>query len=261
MKKKISVGKWSGHGVKHIGCQRNLNEDNFFLSSDLRVAAVVDGWGTSTDGVLLSELAISSIASRWETDFDIVFGDSECVSNWILATMNQIHQIILDHKKSESIAGVAIVLIARSEENRIEVGSVGNARAYLVSGKQCTWLTPDDLGFDQLSIDGITADQKEWLLKYISNPYKSWIPNLLGVKDDFRYDVTSVRLTSGDRVVLISDGVDNTMGDDEIFELSLSQTNLPISDLCENLLLEVLEKESPDNISIVGLEFESSFSE
>lgn len=53
--------KWRAAARTDAGCQRQRNEDNYWMSPDQRVFAVADGMGGAVGGSRASKLAVEAI--------------------------------------------------------------------------------------------------------------------------------------------------------------------------------------------------------
>ena len=75
--------KWRAAARTDAGCQRQRNEDNFYVSPDNRVFAVADGMGGAVGGAKASKLAMEAVEQQWK-DCPPPAKDKEAITKWVL---------------------------------------------------------------------------------------------------------------------------------------------------------------------------------
>jgi protein phosphatase len=246
-----------------VGTLRRNNED-YFLIADLArpvttthgndivgdmlapepVLVVADGMGGAEGGevasgmaatVIWSQLAQASHARRLRTPGGLrrTLLEAFRVAN---------ERIRACAAKSPELVGMgttATVAIVDAADGTVEIGHVGDSRAYRIRGSAVEQLTEDhsvlqyliDSGADG-AVDAAAA-QAHALLR------------ALGPEADIEVDVICVPLRHGDIVVLCSDGVWSAVGDDEIAAVVSAGRDLRAA--CETLLALANERGGRDN--------------
>ncbi len=74
--------KWQAAARTDAGCQRQRNEDNYWMSPDHRVFAVADGMGGAVGGSRASKLAVEAIEKLWQDAPLTIFTEDE-IKKWL----------------------------------------------------------------------------------------------------------------------------------------------------------------------------------
>ena len=126
--------------------------------------------------------------------------------------------------------------------HRAEIINVGDSRAYLIRGKALEQITRDHSVVAELVERGeITPEQA------LHHPNRNLITRAVGVEQTVESDLFSLRLRRGDRLLLCSDGLSNTLSEEEL--LSLSGSARSAKKACQALVNRALDKGARDNVS------------
>lgn len=201
-------------GVTDVGRVRKLNEDAYRISADGRFFVVADGMGGHAAGEVASELAVSILddfvqgALRREGDPP----DAE-VASLLLRAVDAAHE----HVRREAAAregcmgmGTTIVM-GLVLGDRLHTCHVGDARCYVKGAAGLTVLTRDHSMVGQLVQAG-TLDPGD----VRAHPRRNELLQALGLPMQLEPDVNACDLAARDRVLLCSDGLWESLEDDEI---------------------------------------------
>lgn len=230
------------------GCQRTSNRDAYFKSPDLCVFAVADGWGPSLGG----QLAVEAVEQLWESSYPGKSDDA--VVEWLTATVNAVNQLLIARGAEKYDKMTTIIVAARSVNDTLQIAHVGDSRAYLVRGDGTTQLTIDHSpGYEMVRAGRITEKQlAQHPLK--KDAFMSYPPRVIGLHEEIKIDSISVKLLSGDWIVLCTDGLSENLDDRQI-TAAANQSRSP-EDLCQRLVKLALDAGGADNITVVALGLE-----
>ena len=123
-----------------------------------------------------------------------------------------------------------------------EIINVGDSRAYLIRGQKLTQLTRDHSVVAELVERGeLTPEQA------LHHPNRNLITRAVGVEDAVESDFFSLHLRRGDRLLLCSDGLSNTLSEEEL--ITLAHAGRSASKACHALVDRALDKGARDNVS------------
>lgn len=242
--------KWRAAARTDAGCQRQRNEDNYYVSPDNRVFAVADGMGGAVGGAKASKLAVEAIEKRWK-DVPPPTGDRESIQKWLLETVTMANQSVWHEAEEDSTVrgmGTTVVVAVQSEDNYLEIAHVGDSRAYLLRDGKPTLLTNDHSVVQEMVRAGRLTEEQARI-----NPYKNLITRCLGHEEKVEVDQTPVELKRGDWIVLCSDGLPTVLRDEQICDV-VAGVHEP-DGVCEELVKLTLDGGAPDNVTVVVVNY------
>jgi PPM family protein phosphatase len=235
-------------GCSQRGTSRENNEDCIHISPDLELLIVADGVGGSRAGELASSTAIREVieqASHWPVD-----GDNNMFRQLIDQSLHRASRVIselIDIDEEFWGAGTTMTMAFRLD-NHLFIANVGDSRAYRLRDGKLQQLTVDDSWVEILVRAGsITREEAR------SHPQRNVIMTSLGGKDfdEQSVEVGIMSLRPGDRFLISSDGVHDTLGDEELAELLGSDD--PVDVVVTQLTDRAVQAGSSDDVSVVVL--------
>ena len=224
-----------GHG-KHIGNVREFNEDSYACDPELGLWVVADGMGGHECGDIASQIAVDFIIEQVRQGHELQ------------DAIGQAHKIIhLAAEQNLGMPGMGTTVVAiRLQENRFEVGWVGDSRAYLISKGSLYQITRDH-SFVQQMIDAGELSH----LEARSHPYRNVITQALGASD---IQEVSVGYVDGifyrdHQILLCSDGLTSEVGEIEIREALIG--DLTEQQKVDVLIQSALDNGGADNVTVV----------
>ncbi len=242
--------KWRAAARTDAGCQRQRNEDNYYVSPDNRVFAVADGMGGAVGGAKASKLAVEAIEKRWK-EMPPPSSDRESIQKWLLETVTLANQSVWHEAEEDSTVrgmGTTVVVAVQGDDNYLEIAHVGDSRAYLLRDGKPTLLTNDHSVVQEMVRAGRLTEEQARI-----NPYKNLITRCLGHEEKVEVDQTPVELKRGDWIVLCSDGLPTVLRDEQICDV-VSTTHEP-DGVCEELVKLTLDGGAPDNVTVVVVNY------
>ncbi len=205
-------------GTKHIE-----NQDGFFIHEEYGKPCIyiaADGMGGHAAGDVAAKTAISIISKKLN-----VFS-AEAITDAI----EEANASILEKSKSNPELegmGTTIVLCMRLN-NKVIIAHIGDSRAYIIENGIVKYVTKDHSYVQQLvDVGEISAQEAK------THPMKNIITNAVGVQDNVDVDITELEVNKNCIITLCSDGVSNVMTDEQLAEISESQSDNPAKMLCE----------------------------
>jgi PPM family protein phosphatase len=242
--------RWRVAAVTDPGCQRQKNEDNFYVSPDERVFAVADGMGGALGGARASKLTVEAIENLWK-DRPPHGSDKEAIKDWLVEAVSLANRSVFSVAEQDSSVrgmGTTVVVAVQSEDDYMQIAHVGDSRAYLIRGGKPVLLTQDHSVVQEMVRAGRLTEEQARI-----NPYKNLITRCLGHDDKVEIDQTPVELKPNDWIVLCTDGLPTVLRDEQIGEVveNLAEPQKA----CEELVKQTIDGGAPDNVTVVAVHY------
>ncbi|HTE87292.1 MAG TPA: PAS domain-containing protein [Dehalococcoidia bacterium] len=199
--------------ISERGQRRETNEDAVYcepagsqrVQDDGWLCAVADGMGGAAVGEVASKLAVETLVSSYYASLG---GSGD-----LAAAMGRANGVIYETaQQNPRYGGMGTTLTAALiRDGRLTVAHVGDTRTYLVRDWGIRQLTSDHTWVAELVRAGALDPNHRKSL-----PISSVLTRTLGRDASTEVDLVEVELMPGDRVVLCSDGLSNTVDDWEI---------------------------------------------
>lgn len=251
--------KVTAAGGTDIGKVRRHNEDAILLRPDLSLFILADGAGGHNAGNVASALATTAIANFFEaTGHATHAGEAEepdldafglpIAARRLAAALQKANDDILDiAKTSNKLRGMGTTAVAVScleRSGMIHVAHVGDSRCYRWRDGVLELLTHDhSLLNDALEMKPNIDDAA--LAKLPQNV----VTRALGMEPNVRVSVRSFRMLAGDKYLLCSDGLSDTVDEDTMGDV-LAVDRSP-DELVRGLIDKALDQGARDNIAAV----------
>ena len=237
-------------GKTDVGLVRQDNQDDYRagqLPGDAAWALVCDGMGGARGGREASQSACNVIERCFQEQYasKCLPGEEETFLKKTLLSANRF--VFQKSIREESLAGMgttAVCALVRS--GKAYLCHAGDSRAYLFRDGSLAQLTHDHSYVQELVDCGtITEEEAE------HHPQKNIITRALGV--DYRLDpeFTSLAVQPGDILLLCSDGLVNTVTDQEIM-FEILHNGQP-EDCLQRLMAISKQRGAPDNVTAILL--------
>lgn len=229
------------YSLSHRGAVREVNEDYYAedLSSGLWVIA--DGVGGNGNGQIASRLAVETIESSIKQGQPLLDSISRADDAIINAVEN-----------NPDLQGMATtVVVCRFDAGHFELSWVGDSRAYVINADGMMRLSTDHNRAAELQDAGEIADSdvaqhpgQHELTQALGQMTLESLPRYLG------------ELHDGDTLLLCTDGLSGPLNDQELFDVT--QQALPLAEIGDLLLSNVLARGAPDNVTFSLIRFEEA---
>lgn len=242
--------KWRAAARTDAGCQRQRNEDNYYVSPDNRVFAVADGMGGAVGGARASKLAMEAVEKQWQ-EAAPPSTDKEAIKVWLTKTVNEANSAVWNSaEEDQSVRGMGttIVVAVQSEDNYMQIAHVGDSRAYLYREGKIKLLTNDHSVVQEMVRAGRLTEEQARI-----NPYKNLITRCLGHEERVEIDHTPLEMKPMDWIVLCSDGLPTVLRDEQIGDVL--GAGVEPDGVCEELVKQTIDGNAPDNVTVVVVKY------
>ncbi len=219
------------------GLVRDHNEDAFW--ADKNIFVVCDGMGGHQAGEVASSLAIEVFKSY---DFT-----SSAPVEAIKDSIFHAHARIKAEAEDPNYRGMGTTatlasLIESSNGYQLDIGHVGDSRAYLMRDGSLVQVTKD-----HSLVGELLRNQSLSKAEAINHPHRHVVTQALGI-DEIEIDIFSSELASGDQVLLCTDGLSDVVEDQMIATVLLEYQP---EDSAQRLVDLANAKGGPDNITVI----------
>ena len=236
-----------------MGSQREHNEDTLLCDAALGLFAVADGMGGHAAGEVASRTAVAAVRAelrasetratirRYATEPSLerrraVFA---VLIEAVQAANRAVLRLATTQPEWEGMGTTLdLVLLVR---DRAFFAHVGDARAYLVRPTTTLQLTHDHAKYDSLRMTGKRAPARVMA--------RSPLSNSIGQGEQLAVDTLFVDLAQGHRIVLCSDGVFDTVDDEN--ELTTTFAASPPEQVAQDAVAHARATGSRDDASCV----------
>ena len=196
-----------------IGRVRDHNEDNFLVDKRLNLFVVCDGMGGHAAGEVASAVCVRMVRDVIANNRKLI--EHSTANPGDLKARKKILKL-LEYAIQE--ACTRVFDLAQSDQERRGMGTtcslmmlvglrcfiahVGDSRIYLARRAQVHQLTEDHSLVNEMIRQGKLSEEEA-----VKSPYKNAITRAVGVYESVEVDTLTFELSSGDRLLLCSDGL------------------------------------------------------
>jgi len=227
-------------GLSDPGCVRSNNEDYFISDSEYGVFILADGMGGANAGEYASHLSAEKLYEFLCQSFadgldSLEVGFRE--ANWA------VRQAAMCNPELEGM-GTTLLAARLVGDSQMQIGNVGDSRAYLCSQNGFSLITRDQTWVAEVGSKlGLTDEALR------RHPMRHVLTMAVGTTDELRVNSCVVSLNVGDQVLLCSDGLHGVIEEEILRETLNSEKNLP--EKCHYLVEAAKNSGGPDNITVV----------
>lgn len=260
----------------NVGLVRSNNEDNFIVCPDLStkdnwyvpadpnevialgeygcVMVVADGMGGMNAGEVASELAVNSIKETFSKvkDFTNIADCSNHIESFLKKAIVDADSVIKKRvKEDESTSGMGTtIVVAWVVGDVAHIAWCGDSRAYLFNRNAGLSRLSNDHSYVQELVDTGKLDPE----LAFDHPNSNIITRSLGDSSmKARPDYVCKRLSTGDYLLLCTDGLCGLCRDEEILDI-LMQEHSSLEDYRTSLFNAAFEAGGYDNVTIALME-------
>ena len=234
-------------GITDKGAVRAQNQDSYYLKplgESLVVAVVCDGMGGAKAGNVASSLAVE-VASDYLENLppeELLRTPGEHLTQAAALANNAVFHKASREPECRGMGTTMVAAVVGRE--KAQVLNIGDSRAYHIGEEGISKVTRDHSLVEDLVHRGdITPEQAR------QHPQKNLITRALGSESRSRTDLYEVELDQEEFLLLCTDGLSNTLTDQEmLYEVLHGGT--PES-CCQRMLDVAMSRGAPDNVNAV----------
>jgi len=222
-------------GATDPGRKRRRNEDSYVLDPPL--FAVADGMGGAQAGEIAAKIAASVLRES---------SGEQAVVELIKEANRRVYEAAAGDDTRSGMGTTITAAIV--EDDSVQIGHVGDSRAYRIRDGELEQVTEDHSLVAELVRSGKLSPEEAEV-----HPQRSVITRTVGTDPDVDVDTFSVDTRPGDVFLLCSDGLTTMVDDSSI--LAIVQKNRTSLDKAARALVDAANKGGgEDNITIVLFE-------
>lgn len=221
------------------GRRRVQNEDAFVCAPPL--FAVADGMGGAQAGEIASRIAAAALE-------ELGGGHAVSVPELVREANARVWQHALEDPAVAGMGTTVTVALVHEEDGTVEIGHVGDSRAYHVRDGALEQLTADHTLVAELVRSGrLTQEEAE------SHPQRSVITRALGTEPDVEVDSFLVEAQPGDVFLICSDGLSSYVAEDDV-RATLQAAGGELEQAAAQLVRAANAAGGEDNVTVVLFE-------
>lgn len=275
----LTVVLQAGH-FTDVGMLRELNEDSILalnftqyyesVQTQIGLYIVADGMGGEAAGEVASRVTVRAvaelvtdklisaslkstheerIASTTQTGslkLSVVEGSemaaTEMLRNAVIYANNEVLAYAKAHPEESGLG--ATCTVAMIVGDNLTIAHVGDSRCYLLSGDKFKQITEDHSVVQRMINTGNLSRREARV-----HPYRNVIYRSIGADEEIEIDIIKRKLTSGDVLLLCSDGLNGMLSDDQIRDILL--VNLDPNVAAKELVVAANAAGGEDNTSVI----------
>jgi PPM family protein phosphatase len=226
-------------GLSDPGCVRSNNEDYLIPDASRGIFIVADGMGGANAGEYASRLSAETL---YEYLLNNGQGGKPDSVDLGFAEANKAVRRAAGESPDLDGMGTTMVVARGLSGAQVEVASVGDSRAYLLSGGELSLLTEDQTWVAEV---GSRLGLSEEALR--RHPMRHVLTMAVGASAELRIFKHTVTVRPGDQILLCSDGLHGVVEEKTIKHALDSKKPLPQK--CQSLIEAAKEHGGPDNIT------------
>jgi serine/threonine protein phosphatase PrpC len=205
--------------------------------------ALSDGMGGHQAGEVASALVLDSLKTAMQA------GADDSIEAKIEAAVRRANADVARAARTGDRGGMGATLTAVFIGGAdAYVAEVGDSRAYLLRSGRLRQITRDQSLVQMMVDKGLLSKEDARI-----SPHKNVILQAMGLADDVRVAIARLRLRRGDRLLLCSDGLSNSLSDEELRDLL---TGDDPTAACRRLISSGNEHGGEDNLTAIVAQLE-----
>jgi len=250
--KKRGYGDKNTSGATDVGKIRDNNEDYFLVLQEKNLYIVSDGMGGQNAGEVASFNASKSVEKYFtEVRINKMSGNPELIKKALIYSVINSHKVIinLQRQKPEFGGMGCTIIVAFIDKDTLHLCHIGDTRAYLLHKNELKLLTVDHSQVMELVKQGLMTleDAKK-------SSMKNQLRQAIGAPMNISPEYNSYKIAIGDKLLLCSDGLWDTVSEDDIKSILLSPKS--VKEICNDLINKANMEGGHDNITVLVVKYQ-----
>lgn len=247
-RKQVDTMRILAEGLSDIGQQRLSNEDSLTVDQNQHLFVVADGVGGQPAGEIASRVVTDQLPTLFA---QLKQGDTFDARKVLAAAIQTCNQAVLETAagKPEWHGMATTVVAAWCHGTELTFANVGDSRAYLLRDQAIEQLSEDHTVLAEQQRLGVAESQLSAQMAHV-------LTRGLGLAGEVEVSVDSLQVTIGDRILLCSDGLTDTLSEDVIRSVVMA-TRAP-GEGCRMLVELANRNGGRDNITVVLIYLEEA---
>ncbi|TAJ06992.1 MAG: Stp1/IreP family PP2C-type Ser/Thr phosphatase [Nitrospirae bacterium] len=247
---RLPGARWYGAGRTDVGLVRQANQDALFLRDELGLWIIADGMGGHPGGDVASQVAVATTATHMAKLAGAGRpGSCDRADGLRQAVIQANVALHAEGNARPEYKGMGTTLIALHIEGfpqaRATLAHVGDSRAYLHRDGALSQLTRDHSWVEDQVRAGLLSAQDA-----ATHHLRHMLTRALGIAAQVEPDLLSLRLQTGDRILLCTDGLTKMLSDGEILN-ALAGYGEDTQAVCDELVRLANERGGQDNVTVL----------
>lgn len=236
-------------GITNTGLVRSENQDAYaaFTVGGYSAAVVCDGMGGTNGGHVASGIAVEQFEKELRAVLQENAGEEQLrqATLYAISLANDAIRRAAAQNADYQHMGTTLVC-ALAKEDLVMVGNIGDSRAYHINGEGIRQISRDHSVVESMVEKGDITPQEAR-----RHPNRNLITRALGPDTQAQADTFAVAWHPGDFILLCTDGLVNTVSDQEMLFEVLHDGDI---ESCLDHLMQIsLRRGAPDNVTVVLL--------
>ena len=228
-------------GLSETGSVRHENQDSFLLDVENGIFAVADGLGGLPNGDRASKLTLKILRNK------LLQNPLQAVGDTISEVNQEVRKIGYDLDPSGF--GTTLTMARYLPGQKVlQIAHVGDSAAIVASKGKVRMLT-----MEHTVAARMVAEQWQDASEAIPLTAHHTLTQCIGQDIYIDPQVLEVPVFAGDRFFLVTDGVTKAIPEGTLNQSLTAKS--PIGQLCQALTFQIEAAGSPDNYTVVGIEF------
>ena len=235
--------------ITDVGRVRDHNEDAYHVSPDGNLFVVADGMGGHEAGEVAAALAIEAISECLLPERLAAAAARGDIPSLLLDAVIAAHDRVLEANRSREDGKEmgCTIAVGYVSGHQLVTCHVGDVRCYVLSGGVLNQITHDHSLVGSLVQAGKLTPEEARV-----HPNKNEVLQAIGMPMGVVPDVNPVDLSTGNRILLCSDGLWEALSDQEIQSILVSDGT--VRQLATQLVDRANGAGGPDNITAILFE-------
>lgn len=226
--------------LSDVGHKRSNNEDSFGYDLTRKLFVVCDGMGGLAAGEIASRTAVDQLLTHYSHDDSGAIAMEDSLHEAIVASNMAVW---VASQTGTHVRGMGTTLVAAClDQSRIVIGNVGDSRAYFLRDGACAQITQDH---------SVEVEQRLLGLQENTISLRQFVTRAVGVGEKVQPDFFTAEVSSGDSILLATDGLTRYADVDKI-ALEVSR-HTSVAAACAGLVEIAKSQGAEDNVTCLLL--------